>query len=137
MAPEPPPRPLPIPDFETQAYWDGAARGELVVQRCAACGTHRHYPRALCPTCHAAEHQWVRVSGRGSVYSFSIVRRAPSPAFATLVPYVVALIALDEGPHLLSHIVGIDPNAVRIGMPVMVAFEAVGDGVMLPVFAPR
>ena len=136
MATETPPRPAPIPDFETQPYWDAAARSELMLQRCVACGTHRHYPRALCPSCHADTHDWVRVSGQGRVYSFSIVRRAPSPAFAALVPYVVALIALDEGPHLLSHVVGVAPESVRIDMPVTVAFEEIGDGVKLPVFRP-
>ncbi len=137
MATEPQPRPTPVPDFETQPYWDAAARGELMLQRCSACGTHRHYPRALCPACHAVEHEWVRVSGRGSVFSFTVVRRAPSPAFADRIPYVVALIALEEGPHLLSHIVGLAPDAVRIGTPVLVEFEAIGDGMKLPVFRPR
>lgn len=137
MAHEPLPRPAPVPDFETQPYWDATARGELMLQRCTACGTHRHYPRALCPACHAADHEWVRVSGRGSVFSFTVVRRAPSPAFADKLPYVVALIALEEGPHLLSHIVGLDPDAVRIGIPVTVEFEAIGDGMKLPVFRPR
>ena len=130
------PRPLPVPDFETQPYWDAAARGALALQRCTACGTHRHYPRALCPSCHAADHEWVDVSGRGRVYSFSIVRRAPSPAFAGKLPYVLALIALDEGPHLLSHLVDIAPDAVRIGIPVTVTFEDIGDGMKLPVFRP-
>ena len=137
MANEPPPRPAPVPDFETQPYWDAAARGELMLQRCAACGTYRHYPRALCPECAAAEHEWMRVSGRGSIFSFTVVRRAPSPAFADRIPYVVALIALEEGPHLLSHIVGLAPDAVRIGIPVLVEFEEIGDAMKLPVFRPR
>jgi uncharacterized OB-fold protein len=134
MSADAPPRPLPIPDLETQPFWDAAGRGVLAVQRCCACGEHRLYPKALCPSCHADAHDWVEVSGRGRVYSFSVVRRAPSPAFAARVPYVVAIIALAEGPHLLSHVVGIEPDAVRIGLEVRVEFEEAGEGVRLPVF---
>lgn len=136
MPADAPPRPLPIPDLETQPFWDAAQRGALAVQRCSACGEHRLYPKALCPGCHAEAHEWVEVSGRGRVYSFSVVRRAPSPSFAARVPYVVAIVALAEGPHLLSHIVGIEPDAVRIGLEVRVEFEQAGEAVRLPVFRP-
>ena len=137
MQPDVPARPRPFPDSETAPYWEAAARGELRVQRCSACGTHRFYPRALCPACHDDAHEWVRVSGRGEVHSFSVVRRAPSPAFAARIPYAIALIALEEGPHMLSEVVGMDPDHVAIGLPVEVAFEDIGEGMRLPVFRPR
>lgn len=134
MTAELPQRPLPWPDAETAPYWEAAKRRELMVQRCTACGTHRFYPRALCPACHADGVEWVKVSGRGSVYSFTVVHRAPSPAFAGKVPYALAIVALDEGPHLLSEIVGTQPGDVAIGMRLAVDFQEIGDGVVLPVF---
>ena len=136
MTAAPPTRPLPWPDAETAPYWEAAKRRALVVQRCTACGTHRFYPRALCPSCHAEGFDWVEVSGRGSIYSFTVVHRAPSPAFAGKVPYALAIVALDEGPHMLSEIVGTPPGDIAIGMRLAVDFQEIGDGAMLPVFGP-
>jgi uncharacterized OB-fold protein len=136
MPSELPPRPIPIADPETAPFWDGVRAGEILVQRCTACGTHRFYPRALCSSCHDPSHDWVRVAGRGTIYSFTVVRRAPSAGFASLVPYVVAIVALEEGPHLLTRIVGIAPEAVTIGMRVSVQFERLNDTTVLPVFVP-
>jgi uncharacterized OB-fold protein len=134
MTAETPPRPLPWPDAETAPYWEATKRRELVVQRCTSCGTHRFYPRALCPSCHADGVAWVRTRGRGSVYSFTVVHRAPSPAFAGKVPYALAIVALDEGPHMLSEIIGTPPAGIAIGMRLSVEFQEIGDGAVLPVF---
>ncbi|MEO8442208.1 MAG: zinc ribbon domain-containing protein, partial [Betaproteobacteria bacterium] len=83
-------RPLPVPDAATGPYWE-AARGErLVIPRCDDCGKFHFYPRTLCPQCSSPRLQWTQVSGAGEVYSFTVIYRAPSPAFATAVPYVVA-----------------------------------------------
>lgn len=136
MTIEPVQRPLPWPDAETAPFWEATRRRKLVVQRCTACGTHRFYPRALCPSCHADAHDWVETSGRGSVFSHTVVHRAPSPAFAPKVPYVLAIVALDEGPHMLAELVDAAPETVAIGMRLAVDFQALGEDVVLPVFRP-
>ncbi len=129
-------RPLPVPDAATGPYWE-AARGErLVIPRCDDCGHYHFYPRTLCPQCSSPRLTWTQVSGAGAVYSFTIIHRAPSPAFATAVPYVVAAVKLAEGPHLMSNIVGIAPDAVRIGMPVKVVFQKFSEEITLPMFEP-
>ena len=83
--------------------------------RCGDCGKFHFYPKDFCPHCGSKAVAWAPASGRGEVYSFSVVHRAPSPAFKDQVPYVVAIIATDEGPHLLSRVVGVAPEAVAIG----------------------
>lgn len=130
-------KPLPSPDPVTAPYWNAAAERRFVLPRCEDCGRHHFYPRSVCPHCGSSQLAWVEVSGRGEVYSYTVIHRAPSAAFAPDVPYAVALIALEEGPHLMSHVVGCAPGEVRIGLPVQVDFRDAGDGVLLPVFAPR
>lgn len=131
------PRPLPSPNPLTAPYWDAAARGEFMLPRCAACGKFHFYPRATCPHCGADKLAWQAVSGKGEVYSFTIVQRAPSKGFEALVPYVVAVVALAEGPHLMTRLIDVPPDAVHIGMPVAVAFEPQDEQTRLPVFRPR
>ena len=128
-----PPRPLPVIDDESRPYWEAARAHRLVLQRCGACGRHVFYARALCPHCHRDALEWVRAAGTGVVYSFTVVHRPASKAFADRVPYVVALIDLDEGPRLLSTLRVSDPAQARVGQRVAVAFEDLGQ-VTLPVF---
>ncbi len=116
----------------TQPWFDGCARGELLLQHCAACGKYQFYPRILCSHCGAADPDWTVVSGRGHIASFSIVRRGISKAYEA--PYVVALIDLEEGPRMMSNVVGCDPETVAVGQPVTVSFEAWNDDITLPVF---
>lgn len=129
-------RPLPVPDHDTRPYWEAARRHELLIQRCRACGQHYFYPRSHCPHCLSDQTEWLRASGRGTVYSFTVTHRAPHPGFADRVPYTVALIELAEGPRIMSNVVGCPPDDVRIGMPVEVDFEDVTPEVSLPVFRP-
>lgn len=129
-------RPLPVPDQDTRPYWEAARRHELLIQRCRTCGQHYFYPRPYCPHCLSANTEWVRASGRGTVYSYTVNYRPSTPALADRVPYVVALIDLVEGPRMMSNIVGCDPAEVRIGMAVEVTFEDVTDEISLPVFRP-
>ncbi|MEZ4331989.1 MAG: Zn-ribbon domain-containing OB-fold protein [Myxococcota bacterium] len=119
--PDPGYRP-PTVDWESRAYWEGAGRGELVLQRCRACGTVQHRPRGICASCLASEVESFVASGRGRVYTFSVVRQNQMPEFRDAVPYVVAYVQLDEGPQLLSNVVGCAPEAVSIGMRVRVEF---------------
>ncbi|MDQ8030770.1 MAG: Zn-ribbon domain-containing OB-fold protein [Bordetella sp.] len=112
---------------ETEAFWRASAEGRFLLPRCQACGRLHWHPRAFCPFCHADAIEWVQASGRGEVYSFSIVRRPGAP-------YVLAYVRLDEGPILMTNIVDGDPAAVRVGMRVNVGFRATEHGRMAPVF---
>jgi hypothetical protein len=128
-------RPAAAPDSVTQPWWDATRSGRLLVQRCATCGSHQHYPRSICTTCGSTNLTHVETAGRGTVYSYTIVRRAPHPFFEP--PYVVALVRLDEGPVLLTNIVGCAREDVRCDMPVVVRWDDLPDGRRLPVFAPE
>jgi uncharacterized protein len=123
---------LPAIDADTQPFWDGAKRGELLIQRCTACDRRQFYPRQRCVRC-GGEVEWVQASGNGRVYSYTVIHRAANEAFASLVPYVVALVDLAEGPRMMSRL-RVSPEAVRIGLDVRVAFERLADDVTLPVF---
>ena len=127
-------KPLPEPTPDSAEYWARAVRGELMIQRCRACARHQFYPRMVCAACSSREIDWVRAAGTATVRSFTIVRRPVSEAFAAQVPYVVALVALDEGPVMMTNIVGCAPERVRIGMRVTVAFERWSDTVTVPQF---
>jgi uncharacterized OB-fold protein len=127
-------KPLPVINEESRPFWEGCKRHELVLQHCAACGAFQYYPRALCRACHSDRLGWEPVSGEGSIYSYTVCHRPAGPAFTPDVPYVVALIALAEGPRMVSNIVTDDPDAVRIGQPVRVTFEDVTDEITLPKF---
>jgi uncharacterized OB-fold protein len=128
------PRPISPADSCTAEWWDATREGRLLVQRCVPCGARQHYPRAICTTCGATELSYDEASGRGVVYSHTTVARAPHPAFTP--PYVVAMVRLDEGPVLLTNIVGCAPEDVRCDMPVTLAWEDLPDGRKLPLFAP-
>jgi uncharacterized OB-fold protein len=130
-------RPIPHSDAMTEPYWAGARARRLLMPRCGDCGKYHFYPRSLCPHCSSAHLEWQQVSGAGTLYSYTIVNRAPSPAFAPEVPYVVAIVELDEGPHLMSNLVGCAPAAATIGMKLKVAFREVGENSVLPVFEPE
>jgi uncharacterized OB-fold protein len=128
---------LPFPEqltAEAAHYFEAAAQGRLELQRCAACGKVWFYPRPACVRCGAERYQWFAASGRGRVHSHSVVHRAPSPAFRERVPYVVALIDLDEGPRMMANIVGEGALGVAIGDAVEVSYECRGEGRKLPQF---
>ena len=129
-------KPLPRIDEESKGFWEACARHELALQRCRDCGALRHYPRALCPRCLAADTEWVLSSGTGTVYTYTVTHQNQAPGFREGLPYVLAYVELDEGVRMLTNIVGCAPEDVRIGMPVRVVFEDVADGVTLPKFCP-
>lgn len=121
-------RPIPRPEMnpETQPFWDAAAAGRFLVKRCLDCGKAHWYPRSLCPFCFSNKTEWQAGSGRGTVYTFSIMRRAP-------VPYAVAYVTLEEGPTMLTNIVDCDFDRIRIGQPVELRFVPF-EGGALPSF---
>lgn len=129
-------RPLPSPNALTAPYWQAAHQRELKLPHCEACAKFHFYPRSACPHCGSTQLGWHTASGKGEVYSFTVVHRAPSKGFEELVPYVVAVVALAEGPHLMTRLTQVQTDAVRIGMPVQVDFEKQDEETTLPVFCP-
>jgi uncharacterized OB-fold protein len=117
-------------------FFRAAAQGELHLPRCRDCAAYAWPPTRRCRACGSDAIDWVLARGRGVVHTFTIVRQSPEPFFQARVPYVVAMIDLDEGPRLLSGLVDCDVGAVRIGMAVAVAFVEAGEGLALPVFRP-
>ena len=129
-------KPLPRVLPETAGFWEAARRHELVLQTCRACGAKIHFPRLLCPHCLSRDLGWERAVGRGTVYSFTIIHQALHESFAAEVPYVYAIIELQEGVRMISNLVGVALENVRIGMPVRVVFEDATPEISIPRFEP-
>jgi uncharacterized protein len=129
-------KPLPIINEETKPYWEYCKKHELRMQKCTQCGHIRFPISSLCPICHSLDSQWEKLSGRGSVYSYTVYRVPYHPAFKDDIPYVLAIIQLVEGPRMESNLIGCRPEDVRIDMPVQVSFEDVTGEVSLPKFKP-
>ena len=130
--------PVPVPTPESRPFWEAARRHALQLQRCRGCGAWVFYPRAACPTCLSADLEWRPVSGRGTLHTFTVVHRGQK-GFPLGSPYVIAMVELEEGPRLMTNLVGVapDPEYIRIGMPVEVVFEDVTADIALPRFRPR
>jgi uncharacterized OB-fold protein len=127
--------PAPIVNADSAPYWEGARADKLLLQKCGDCGTLRFFPRYLCTECGSDHTDWTEASGRGTVHSFTIVHRAAFPEFQAQTPYVVALIDLEEGPRMMTNIVGDDALDVAIGDEVTVEFEERGnEGAKVPQF---
>ena len=126
-------KPLPQPDQETQDFWEGLRRGEIVLKRCNGCGYYIHTPAPVCRNCLSTDIGNARMSGRGKVYSFIVTHHVVTPGFEDDAPYVVALVELEEqeGLRLVTNIVGCSPGDVRVGMPVEPVFDAVTPEVTL------
>ena len=129
-----PSRPVAAPDNVTAGWWAATSERRLTVQRCRACGGAQLYPRPLCTSCGGTDLELVGATGRGTVHSMTVVHRAPHPAFTP--PYVVALVRLDEGPTMMTNVVGCDPAAVHIDQRVEVTWHDLDDGRRLPLFTP-
>ena len=127
--------PTPVANPDSQVYWDSANQERLVIRKCKSCKEFHFMPRYLCPSCWSTELEWVQASGLGVVHSFTVIRRAPMKEFDRLVPYVIALIELDEGPRMMTNILGEDALDTRIGDRVKVCFEQRGPDAKVPQFA--
>jgi uncharacterized OB-fold protein len=127
-------KPVPRVTEETKPYWEGCRRHQLLIQRCKGCGKFQFYPRALCSHCLSDSLEWVEARGTGTIYSFSNVYRPPSKEFKEL-PYIVAIIELDEGVRMMSNVVNVQPGEVWVGMRVKVVFEDIHEDLSLPKFA--
>jgi uncharacterized protein len=133
--------PKPYASWESRGWWEGAGRGETVLQRCTKCGLVQHKPRGVCAHCLTDEHQEHFVaSGRGTVYTYTVTNQNQAKGFAEACPYVMAYVDLEEGPRVLTNIVGCDPSTVTIGMPVVADFvsqeRSDGEAFAVPVFRP-
>ena len=121
--------PAPQPNPETKVFWDGAAQGKLLLKKCTACGQVHYYPRAMCPFCGGEATAWQTAAGTGTIYSFSVMRRAD-------VPYAIAYVTLDEGVSMMTNLVDCDFDALRIGQRVKVVFTPTDGGPPAPTFTP-
>lgn len=124
------PWPAPKPSVWSKPFWEGAKEGRLLIQVCAACAQRVFYPRLYCPNCLAPELGWMQASGRGAIYSYTIVRSNAPSAFAASIPYVVAVVRLEEGVQMLANIVDSDLDDLRCDAPVEVVFETKSDWVL-------
>jgi uncharacterized OB-fold protein len=130
-------KPIPTKTPELAPFFEGAKRGELIVQKCEGCGRLRFPARALCSNCWSEDASWTPVSGRGEVFSYNIMHQVYHPGFAAEIPYAVVVVKLQEGIKITSNLVGIKPHEIRCGMQVEVVFEQLNEEVTLPKFRPR
>jgi uncharacterized OB-fold protein len=126
-----PQRKIPAPSSspDTEAFWKAAADGKFMLRRCTACGKAHWYPRAICPFCMSDKTEWVEASGRGKIYTYSVMRRAPEP-------YAIGYVTLEEGPSMLTNFVDCDFDKLKIGQPVKLKFISTEGGPPVPMFAP-
>lgn len=119
-----------------EPFWDSVRAHAMAMQRCDRCGAFRFIPAEICPKCHSGDATWTPVSGRGHVYTFTVVHRAPTPAYQADAPYVIVHVQTEEGPRVMSHLVGVAVDDVRIGMPVKVRYDDVADDLTLYLYEP-
>ena len=130
-------KPIPYIDEESKVFWKGAARREILIQKCSDCGKFRFYPRPICLECMSDKFDWVRANGTGTIHTFTVTYQNGMAGFRDELPYVWAVVELDEGVRMSTNIIGCDPKDVHIGMPVEVTFEYVSPEITLPKFRPR
>ena len=123
------PIPAPLVNPETEPFWVAARDGRFLIKGCTACDRNHWYPRAICPHCFSDQTEWKQMSGKGKIYSYTVMRRAP-------VPYAIAYVTLDEGVTMLTNIVDCDLDALKIGQPVSVVFKPTDGGPPMPMFKP-
>ncbi|MBW1790129.1 MAG: Zn-ribbon domain-containing OB-fold protein [Deltaproteobacteria bacterium] len=131
-----PEKPVPVVNPWAKPFWEAARDEKLIIQKCKDCETYIFYPRIACPHCFSDGVEWVETSGRGTVYSYSVVTNNAPSAFIKDMPYVIAVVRLDEGVQMLTNIIGCDPDEVQFDMPVEVVFEKLNDEFTLPKFKP-
>jgi uncharacterized OB-fold protein len=120
-------RPLPQPDHISKTFWEAAAEGRVLYQECSSCGHRQFYPRAMCTDC-AGDVEWREASGRGTVHTFTVIRQNYAKPFRDDLPYVVAMVELDEGVKMMTNITDVDVDTVEVGMPVEAYTVKVEDG---------
>ncbi|MCU4183444.1 Zn-ribbon domain-containing OB-fold protein [Acidiferrimicrobium sp. IK] len=129
-------RDLPTIDDDTRPFWDAVRGGRFLIVRCRSCGAAHHYPRPFCPSCWSEEVEWEQASGRATLYTWSTVFVNDAPPFSSRLPYVAAVVDLEEGPRVMTNVVGCPPEELRVGMALTVAYEEATPEITIPVFTP-
>lgn len=130
-------KPLPnIFDPLSAPFWEGTRRHELLVRKCKGCGEYQWPPRPMCSSCHFCDFEWVKLSGKGILYTYTVVNRAFNPVFENDVPYGIAVIELEEGPRMVGNSVDMKPEDLKVGMPMEAVFNDVTDEVTLVNWKP-
>ena len=130
-------KPVPVATPESDFFWDKTRKHELWIQKCVDCDTAFFYPRMICPDCLEDKIEWFKTSGKGFLYTYMINHRPP-PGFEDEAPYAIAIVQLDEGPRMMTNIVGIEntPENLVLDMPLEVVFEDIVDDMSLPKWRP-
>jgi uncharacterized OB-fold protein len=127
---------LPMPDLESQPFWDALREDKLLLQRCLDCKSSFFYARPFCPTCWSDQVEWFAASGKGTLYTYSVVYSNDLPPFGERVPYIAAVVDLEEGPRIQTNVVDCEFDALSVDMPVEVVFQPISDEITIPVFRP-
>jgi uncharacterized OB-fold protein len=127
---------LPTPDDTTRPFWEAAREGRFLIRRCRDCGRAHYYPRPFCPSCWSGAVDWEDASGRASLYTWSVVHQNDLPPWPERVPYVAAVVDLDEGPRVMTNVVECEFERLTIDMALQVTFRPASDEVTVPVFRP-
>jgi uncharacterized OB-fold protein len=131
------PRPdLPTIEEENRPFWEAAKEERFLIARCQDCGRSHHYPRPFCPYCWSERVEWEQASGRATLYTYSTVYVNDMAPFAEQLPYVAAVVDLEEGPRFMTTIVDVEPSELRIGQPLEVAYRQIDEDLTVPVFRP-
>ncbi|MQF83072.1 hypothetical protein FIM02_02790 [SAR202 cluster bacterium AD-802-E10_MRT_200m] len=130
-------RPIPSPTPETQKFWESCRQQAMELPQCQSCGEFHFYPRSICPYCWSVDLKWVKSTGFARLYSYVISHRAPA-GFESNVPYVIAVVELDEGIRMMTNLVEIAPNpcSLSIGMPLRISYQEISESITLPNFSP-
>jgi uncharacterized OB-fold protein len=127
---------LPTIEDDTRPFWDAAKEGRFLIRKCNACGAVHHYPRTFCPACWSEDVEWLEASGRATLYTWSTVFMNDLPPFNERLPYIAAVVVLEEGPKVMTNMVDCDGADLSVGMPVKVLYREIADGITAPFFAP-
>ncbi len=127
-------KPLPQPMPWSRPFWEGTKRHELLIQKCEDCEQLIMYPKKYCTSCFSEDLGWVRASGRGKIYSFTVVQNNPPSSFLDELPFTIGIIRLEEGVNMLSNIIASDYESLNCEMNVDVVFEDINDEITLPKF---
>jgi uncharacterized OB-fold protein len=127
---------IPTIDAASTPYWEAARQGQLLIAQCSACGKVHHYPRPFCPFCWSEDVVWEEASGRATLYTHSTVYVNDLPPFKERLPYIAAVVDLDEGPRVMTNIVDCAPEDLQLGMALQVDFRELTDEITAPVFRP-
>ncbi len=127
---------LPRPTMDSDGFWESVKRHQMALQKCLDCGAFHFPPSDMCPECWSFNTQWTPVSGKGKVFSFVVFHQRYHPAWEGDVPYDVTLVELEEGPRMLTNVVGVKPDEIKVGLPVEVAYDDVTPEATLPKFRP-